>query len=101
VSDPSPDHDHDHAHAHAATFSLACSPDHAERLRTALEPEVDEIAADRSRARLDDDADTEDGVTIAVDTRDLSAMRAATGTWLGLLEAADRTVVGATREREP
>ena len=40
-------------------------------------------------------------VTVAVETRDLSAVRAATDTWLGLLEAADRTVSVAAREREP
>ena len=101
MSDQSADYDH------TATFSLTCDPDRARRLRAALAEEIGEIDDDRSRARLVDGIDIEtetetDGdVTVAVETRDLSAVRAATDTWLGLLEAADRTVAVATREREP
>ena len=107
MSDQSADYDH------TATFSLTCDPDRARRLRAALAEEIGEIDDDRSRARLVDgtgdgiDIETEteteaDGdVTVAVETRDLSAVRAATDTWLGLLEAADRTVTVAAREREP
>ncbi|PSQ57962.1 hypothetical protein BRD18_06985 [Halobacteriales archaeon SW_7_71_33] len=122
MSDQSTDYDH------TATFSLTCDPDRARRLRAALAEEIGEIDDDRSRARLVDgtgdgmdieteteneadgtgdgiDIETEteaDGdVTVTVETRDLSAVRAATDTWLGLLEAADRTVAVAAREREP
>jgi tRNA threonylcarbamoyladenosine modification (KEOPS) complex Pcc1 subunit len=101
MSDQSADYDH------TAAFSLTCDPDRARRLRAALAEEIGEIDGDRSRARLVDGIDIEteteaDGdVTVAVETRDLSAVRAATDTWLGLLEAADRTVSVAAREREP
>ena len=109
MSDQSADYDH------TATFSLTCDPDRARRLRAALAEEIGEIDDDRSRARLVDgtgdgmdietetETETEAGgdVTVTVETRDLSAVRAATDTWLGLLEAADRTVAVAARGREP
>ena len=66
-----------------------------------------ETEADDTGDGIDIETETEtkteaDGdVTVTVETRDLSAVRAATDTWLGLLEAADRTVAVAAREREP
>ncbi|PSQ39811.1 KEOPS complex Pcc1-like subunit [Halobacteriales archaeon SW_5_70_135] len=92
---------------------MTCDPDRARRLRAALAEEIGEIDDDRSRARLVDgtgdgidieietETETDGDVTVTVETRDLSAVRAATDTWLGLLEAADRTVAVAARGREP
>lgn len=77
---------------HDATFRLSCPDDrHADRVRTALESEVGAIDDDRSQATLAD-GDEPGTVEVTVQARDVPALRAATGTWLGLLEAADATV---------
>lgn len=74
---------------HTALFSLTCpDDDRADRVRAAVTGEVGEIDDERSRAALDGADRT---VTVDVEARDVSALRAATGTWLGLLEAANRT----------
>lgn len=87
----------DPATAHDATFVLSCPDDeHADRVRAAVAREVGAIDDDRSRARLTGDGTT---VTVSVEARHVSALRAATGTWLGLLEAADETVHVADRVR--
>ncbi len=82
--------------AHDATFTLSCPPERADRVRDAVAREVGEIADDRSGATVERVA-TEDGdgaaVRVTVAARDVAALRAATGTWLGLVEAAERTAV--------
>lgn len=95
---------------HEALFSVSVGDaDRADRVRAAVAREVGEIDDDRSRAWVDggagDDRDVcgRDGgagdatVRVHVDARDVSALRAATGTWLGLLETAGRTAAVAER----
>jgi len=92
---------------HEALFSVSCDdPERAARVRAAVAREVGGIDDDRSRATIaggpEDAGDTGDAtVTVAVDARDVSALRAATGTWLGLLEAAERTAAVAERAERP
>lgn len=53
---------------------------------TALEPEVGAIPGDRSTARLNRTATQ---LVVTIDAADLSALRAANGTWTALLQAAE------------
>ena len=89
---------------HEALFSVSCDdPDRAERVRAAVAREVGEIDDDRSRATVTGGAggDGDDAtVTVTVDAGDVSALRAATGTWLGLIEAAERTAAVAEPEAD-
>lgn len=62
-------------------------PDRARRVAEAVGREVGEIDDERSRATLDHDGET---VTVTVEASDLVALRAATNTWLGLVDAAER-----------
>ncbi len=87
--------------AHEARFSVSCEdPDRADRVRAAVAREIGEIDDGRSRARVHDGHADDATVTVAVDARDVSALRAATGSWLGLLEAAGRTAAVAERTQE-
>jgi KEOPS complex subunit Pcc1 len=62
-------------------------PDRARRIADAVGREVGAIDDERSRATLERDDET---VTVSVEASDLVALRAATNTWLGLVDAAER-----------
>jgi KEOPS complex subunit Pcc1 len=59
----------------------------ARRVERALAPEVGDIDDDRSRTRLDREAAE---LRLAIEARDLVALRAALNTWLSLVSAAER-----------
>ena len=72
---------------HTTTLSFTyVTAERARRVERSVRPELDEIAADRSRATVAREADT---VTVTVRAADLVALRAGTNTWLGLVEVAE------------
>ncbi len=86
---------------HEALFSVSCADaERADRVRTAVAREIGEIDDDRSRATVETASDGTPTVRVSVDARDVSALRAATGTWLGLVETARRTAAVAERAGE-
>jgi KEOPS complex subunit Pcc1 len=63
------------------------APDRARVVADSVGREVGEIDDDRSRTALDRRGAT---VVVTVEARDLVALRAATNTWLGLVDVAER-----------
>jgi KEOPS complex subunit Pcc1 len=81
---------------HDAVFVFEYSDDRRARLvRRTVGREVGEIDDERSRTTITSDDRT---VRITVEARDLVALRAATNTWLGLVDTAER-VIDYTRDR--
>jgi KEOPS complex subunit Pcc1 len=81
VSDPS--------YVHQAVYSFTYpTGGRARVVADAIAREVDEIADDRSRATVSRDGRT---IELTVAARDLVALRAASNTWVGLVEVAERT----------
>ncbi len=81
--------------SHHATYAFEYDDRRRARLvADSVRREVGEIDDDRSRATLQRDGTT---VTVQVDARDLVALRAATNTWTGLVDVAERTLDGLDR----
>jgi len=80
--------------AHEATYVFEYPDESTARaVGIALGNEVGEIDDDRSRATVDRSGTT---VEIRVLARDLVALRAASNTWIGLVDVAERTRAVAT-----
>lgn len=78
-----------HTHRIQARF---VDPERAALVEASLAPEVGEIADDRSAATV-----ARDGATVRVEltAADLTALRAGTNTWLGLLASAESALSAA------
>ena len=77
---------------HVARYSFAYDDQaHLRAVAAAIEQEVGEIDDDRSTARLERDGRR---LHVVVEADDLVALRAATNTWLSLVDVAER-VAGA------
>ncbi|MEF8821507.1 MAG: KEOPS complex subunit Pcc1 [Halovenus sp.] len=73
---------------HEAVFSLEySSSERARRVSNAIEPELGAIDDDRSRVRSECSGAE---LTIIVEARDPTALRAALNTWLSLVGVAER-----------
>lgn len=59
----------------------------ARAIARSLRPELDDLADDRSTTRLERAGRD---LELAIDAADLVALRAATNTWLGLVQVAER-----------
>jgi KEOPS complex subunit Pcc1 len=77
------------AFAHETVLELSYDEESLARIvERSVAREVGEIDDERSQTTVDRDGDT---VTFAVEARDLTALRAATNTWLRLATVAERT----------
>jgi len=63
------------------------SAERARRVERSIRPEIDDIADDRSRTRLQRSGET---LEVVVGAADLVALRAGLNTWLSLVSAAER-----------
>jgi KEOPS complex subunit Pcc1 len=70
--------------------------DRAARIAESVGREVGEIDDERSRADISREGDR---VTVTVEASDLVALRAATNTWLGLVDTAERVTDAAALAR--
>lgn len=73
--------------SHTVSFSLAYADERrAEVVERSVAPEIHDLGDDRSRATLHREGRT---LELAVDARDLTALRAASNTWCSLLSVAE------------
>ncbi|MFW5965266.1 MAG: KEOPS complex subunit Pcc1 [Halodesulfurarchaeum sp.] len=72
---------------HAITFSFAYgSADRAQRIASAIAPELGEIDGGRTEAAL---SRREETIELRIEATDPIALRAGANTWLGFLEVAE------------
>jgi len=64
------------------------SAERARRVERSIRPEIDDIADDRSRTRLQRSGET---LKVVIEASDLVALRASLNTWLSLVDVAERT----------
>lgn len=79
---------------HEVLLEASYAPDTASRIVDSLTIEAAELDDDRSRTEIDRDGGD---VRIAIAARDLTSLRAACGTWFGLLGVAERAAAIAER----
>ena len=84
---------------HSATYSFSYDDEaHLRAVAAAVEQEVGEIDDGRSATRLERDGPRLD---VVVEADDLVALRAATNTWLSLVDVAERVVEVAGAGSDP